>query len=163
MKQTSSYQKLSRILIVHLGRFDNQMMKIPIATPVPFYMDCFCMDCMESIERVGTSIHRYTLMSVIVHLGLTANSGHYIAYVRSSEKNPQPGFVCDALQCCQIKIKPTQGNGNDQPGDSQWYICDDDHITPISQINLETKMKNDAKIKTPYVLLYVRDDILTAQ
>ena len=163
MKQTSSYQKLPRILIVHLGRFDNRMMKVDIATPTPFNMDCFCVDCMESIERDGTSKHRYTLMSVIVHSGPTPQSGHYIAYVRSTEKNPQPGFVCGALPCCQINIKVAQPNGNDQPGDNQWYICDDDRITPILEQNLQAKMRIDASIRTPYVLFYVRDDILTAQ
>lgn len=157
MRQTSSYQKLPRILIVHLGRFDNQMKKVHIATPTPFNMDCFCVECMASIERVGTSVHRYTLTSVIVHSGLTPQSGHYIAYVRSSKKNPQPGFVCDALPCCQINIEAAQS------GNNQWYICNDDRITPISEENLKTRMENEAAIRTPYVLFYVRDDILTAQ
>ncbi|XP_055296038.1 ubiquitin carboxyl-terminal hydrolase 12-like [Sitodiplosis mosellana] len=163
MRQTTSYRKLPRILIVHLGRFDNKMNKVHIATPTPFNMDCFCLDCMESIGKDGTSVHRYTLMSVIIHLGATPKSGHYIAYVRSSEKNPQPQFWCAGPSCCHINMKPAQPNGSDQPGDNQWYICDDDRITPILERDLQVKMEREADLRTPYVLFYVRDDMLTVQ
>merc|ERR1719186_2499783 len=48
-------------------------------------MDCFCVDCRESPESTPRNFHKYQLYAVILHLGATLASGHYIAYVRAGD------------------------------------------------------------------------------
>lgn len=66
------YPKLPQILIVHLLRFNNRGEKHQVATPVPFTMDCFCTECKNVTLYDEEMLHRYNLISAIVHLGGTA-------------------------------------------------------------------------------------------
>lgn len=151
------YPRLPRFMIVQLSRFDSNMNKIETATPIPFTMACFCVDCVNSIRNEGNSMHQYHLYGIILHVGSTLRSGHYISYVKFSIENP----ACPDEICCQIQ--PDNVNRNDGNGGTnhiEWIICDDDEITPISKMCLETKLKEEANFKTPYVLFYARDDTL---
>lgn len=162
LKQTYSYERMPRVLIVHLGRFDNQLNKICTPTPISFGMNCFCIECMERIRCGGLSAHHYRLVSVIIHVGNTPTSGHYIAYVRAPEKSQQPQFECQT--CCDINIKSDKLQRHDGPTHhQQWYICNDRVITPIFEKNLKEKIEQEAADRTPYVLFYVKYDNHTEQ
>merc|ERR1712008_278394 len=60
--------------------------------PTPFTMNCFCTQCLPpdtplcppGERRLLPPKHHYRLFAVIMHLGATLASGHYIAYVRAS-------------------------------------------------------------------------------
>ena len=57
--------------------------------PTPFTLDCFCTESSGS----GGGRHKYRLYSVILHLGASLASGHYIAYVRAGDTS------IDYFQC----------------------------------------------------------------
>ncbi len=83
--------------------------KINDYIPTPFAMDCFCSRCMDAAAAEAAAAegappprpggrqrhqqqsvppqprHHYRLYAVIMHLGATLASGHYIAYVRASQ------------------------------------------------------------------------------
>lgn len=145
------------ILVMQLCVFDNNMDKIFIDTQIPFELNCFCENCMASIDDGGNVLHKYNLFGIIIHVGGAITSGHYVAYVRQLKENHPKEFQCLSQTCCEIKIMPTESN---LTNDNEWYICDDDTITPISQTRLIEKLKDDAFYKTPYVLFYARNDIL---
>ena len=49
--------------------------------PTPMQLDCFCEHCQASPE---SPVHSYKLYAIIMHLGATMASGHYVAYTRVS-------------------------------------------------------------------------------
>lgn len=145
-KQKTSFPELPRILVVHLGRFDNQLNKVNTDTPTPFLLDCFCNDC----NTTANESHQYQLYALITHLGIQPTSGHYIAYVRSF--NGSPTTCEDFSECCEIKM-------NSLPK-GYWLRCDDDRITSISPTNFAEKMETHAELTAPYILFYARKDII---
>lgn len=149
------YPRLPRFMIVQLSRFDNDMNKIEMATPIPFTMNCFCVDCLNSVREIGESMHQYNLYGIILHVGSTPRSGHYISYVKSLIGNAP----CPNETCCQIQL--AECNWNDGTNDIEWLICDDDEIIAISERRLQDKLHDEAENKTPYILFYARDDAPT--
>lgn len=149
MTQSYTYQKLPLILIVQLGRFNERLEKVDTVAPISFDLKCFCESCIG-----GRTAHRYSLVGVIVHTGLTSKSGHYIAYVRAPQQ--ESPLQCSSQSCCQINVKANR---------NEWFICNDDDITRIPEVDLMNKMKSEseAKSKTPYVLFYARNDIHAVQ
>merc|ERR1719384_2275291 len=98
-QRSVQYELLPKILVLQLKRFtaaSNKsafMSKINDFIPTPFTMNCFCTQCMPpdsplcppgSEQRMLPPKHHYRLFAVIMHLGATLASGHYIAYVRAS-------------------------------------------------------------------------------
>ena len=97
-QRSVQYELLPKILVLQLKRFtaaSNKsafMSKINDFIPTPFTMNCFCTQCMPPDmppQPPGESSptppkHHYRLFAVIMHLGATLASGHYIAYVRAS-------------------------------------------------------------------------------
>lgn len=156
-KQMPSYPKLPQILIVQLGRFDNEMRKITAETPIPFKLDCFCEECIEyGREYGGGSPHQYILVSAIIHAGLTLKSGHYYAYVRSTVNGSESQLQRENEEtCCQVNIKGAKAD--------EWFVCDDDRIKPITETEVKEKIKGDSRYRTPYILFYVREDLITTQ
>lgn len=158
------YPKLPRILIVQLSRFDNAMNKVKTATPTPSKLNCFCTVCIESRKNNDKMKHEYHLYGMIVHLGRTPKSGHYMAYVRSMKAASEKHSQCESRSCCQINAKLMDSNeNNDTTTDNNWYICDDEQITIISQTDFDEKIKDEATLRTPYILFYARNDIIEAQ
>lgn len=51
--------------------------------PTPLMLPCFCEQCCQLPE--DDRPHNYQLYGVIMHLGATIASGHYVAYVRASD------------------------------------------------------------------------------
>ena len=61
------------------------MSKLNDYMPTPLILDCFCEECVEAHTSRGDVKHRYQLYGVIMHLGATIASGHYVAYVRAAD------------------------------------------------------------------------------
>ena len=86
-----NFQNVSKFSL-QLKRFTatgnkNYMSKINDYIPTPLTMNCFCTTCLHpgSKEPKEQPQHHYRLYAVIMHLGATLASGHYIAYVRASD------------------------------------------------------------------------------
>lgn len=71
-------------MVLQLKRFTTTaagVQKVNSYLPTPLDLECFCESCCKG----DTSQHHYQLCCVIMHLGGTMASGHYIAYVRASD------------------------------------------------------------------------------
>ena len=84
-QRSVSYEVLPSVLVLQLKRFTTVASKTYVSKltdfiPTPFTLDCFCSECNN-----GSSKHKYQLYSVILHLGASLASGHYIAYVRAGD------------------------------------------------------------------------------
>lgn len=102
-QRTVSYEVLPTVLVLQLKRFTTTasrtyVSKLTDYIPTPLIMDCFCQKCRESPDG---PIHKYQLYSVILHLGASLASGHYIAYVRAGDVN------FDYFQCNRPGIPDT--------------------------------------------------------
>lgn len=81
------FEKLPNIMVLQLKRFTTStsgVQKVNTYLPTPLEMECFCEGCCKVDERESPP-HRYQLCCVIMHLGGTMASGHYIAYVKASD------------------------------------------------------------------------------
>jgi ubiquitin carboxyl-terminal hydrolase 1 len=88
-QRSVQYEVLPRIMVLQLKRFTatgnkNYMSKINDYIPTPLSMNCFCTECLQAGGKEQPK-HHYRLYAVIMHLGATLASGHYIAYVRASD------------------------------------------------------------------------------
>jgi len=95
-QRSVSYDVLPTVLVLQLKRFTTVASKTYVSKltdfiPTPFTLDCFCTECSK--PGPGGGRHRYRLYSVILHLGASLASGHYIAYVRAGDT------TVDYLQC----------------------------------------------------------------
>ncbi|KAJ1527875.1 hypothetical protein ONE63_007813 [Megalurothrips usitatus] len=90
-RRSVKYESLPPLLILHLKRFSSTfgsmvcMSKVNDYMPTPLILDCFCDECLEAISKDEDVKHRYQLYGVIMHLGATIASGHYVAYVRAAD------------------------------------------------------------------------------
>ena len=71
--------------------------KVTDYMPTPVDLECFCNQCCHLPEKEHP--HQYKLFGVVMHLGTTLESGHYIAFVKASHN------VCQYLNCHQEKKK----------------------------------------------------------
>lgn len=60
--------------------------------PTPFTLPCFCEECLK-IKRADERPHSYSLYAIIMHIGATIASGHYVAFVKTSD-NAQDYLLC---------------------------------------------------------------------
>ena len=93
-QRSVSYEVLPTVLVLQLKRFTTVASKTYVTKltdfiPTPFILDCFCAEC----NSANPGKHRYQLYSVILHLGSSLASGHYIAYVRAGDSS------LDYVQC----------------------------------------------------------------
>lgn len=120
-------------------------------------MDCFCLACDKLPDNAKNKDHQYRLYGVIVHQGRTIKSGHYMAYVRSFEENVEHG--CEYENCCKLNIKRTKSDQNDETVNHSWYLYNDDKVTKVSQTDFDSKFREEAMRKSPYILFYARNDL----
>lgn len=81
-----SFERLPNIMVLQLKRFTTTVagvQKVNSHLPTPLEMACFCDTCCHLPD--GVPQHRYQLCCVIMHLGGTMASGHYIAYVKATD------------------------------------------------------------------------------
>lgn len=67
------------------------MAKVNDHMPTPFTLACFCEECQE-IERKDDRPHCYHLYAIIMHLGATIASGHYVAFVKTLDNSQEYTF-----------------------------------------------------------------------
>ena len=96
-QRSVSYDVLPTVLVLQLKRFTTVASKTYVSKltdfiPTPFTLDCFCSECSKP-NVSSDRRHKYRLYSVILHLGASLASGHYIAYVRAADTS------LDYLQC----------------------------------------------------------------
>lgn len=53
--------------------------------PTPLTLECFCEECLSLNSQQLTRAHSYQLYAIIMHLGATIASGHYVAYVKAQD------------------------------------------------------------------------------
>ncbi|XP_063230219.1 ubiquitin carboxyl-terminal hydrolase 1 [Bacillus rossius redtenbacheri] len=88
-RRSVCYETLPRLLVLQLKRFSSTfgsmvcMSKVNDYMPTPLRLACFCEKCLLLPEEERP--HEYELYGVIMHLGATIASGHYVAYVRASD------------------------------------------------------------------------------
>ncbi len=87
-QHTVSYDVLPNILVLQLKRFTTAASRVHASKltdyiPTPLALDCFCQKCRDG----DGPRHKYRLYSVILHLGASLASGHYIACVRAADIN----------------------------------------------------------------------------
>lgn len=95
-----SYERLPNLLVLQLKRFSttaNGTEKINNYIPSPLILECFCEKC--SMQLNGHKLHSYQLYGVIMHVGSTMASGHYIAYTRASD------YHYEYVNCCRDNSK----------------------------------------------------------
>lgn len=159
--QTKSYPQLPRILIFHLSRFDNSMNKKQMITPTPMELNCFCTLCLGKTKTDECVDHKYRLYGVVVHLGVTLRSGHYMAFTRKFKERPEHSeSMCSSINCCQPKFEQTQTERNDEMANGLWYNCNDEVVSVLSGAELHAKINQKGTVNTPYILFYVRNDLL---
>lgn len=86
-KRSVRYESLPRLLTLQLKRFSSSygsvISKVIDFMPTPLNLSCFCEECSHQPDSQRK--HRYQLFGVIMHLGATMASGHYVAYVRGRD------------------------------------------------------------------------------
>ena len=130
-QRSVQYELLPKVLVLQLKRFtaatnkSAYMSKINDFIPTPFTMNCFCVQCLPPDGPLlgpppppGGTLppkHHYRLFSVIMHLGATLASGHYIAYVRASVD-----LNLDYSQCPRAsQMANSTANGSNAQQDSR--------------------------------------------
>ncbi|KAG5878430.1 hypothetical protein JTB14_026303 [Gonioctena quinquepunctata] len=81
------FEKLPNMMVLQLKRFTTStsgVQKVNTYLPTPLALQCFCESCCK-MEGAEATAHQYKLCCVIMHLGGTMASGHYIAYVKASD------------------------------------------------------------------------------
>ncbi|KAL3278061.1 hypothetical protein HHI36_013406 [Cryptolaemus montrouzieri] len=79
------FERLPNMMILQLKRFNTStsgVHKVNTYLPTPLELDCFCESCCNSEDEEFP--HYYRLCCIIMHLGGTMASGHYITYVKAS-------------------------------------------------------------------------------
>ncbi|XP_054280513.1 ubiquitin carboxyl-terminal hydrolase 1-like isoform X1 [Macrosteles quadrilineatus] len=107
-RRNISYDTLPRLLILHLKRFSSSygscVQKVNEYMPTPIELSCFCNKCKDLEERLKP--HRgYQLYGIIMHLGSTLASGHYVSYVCGRDT------VMDSANCTRDKRKTASLSG----------------------------------------------------
>ncbi|XP_013792188.1 ubiquitin carboxyl-terminal hydrolase 1-like [Limulus polyphemus] len=144
------------VLILQLGRFDCQtsfreqagMSKLNNHCPVPLRLPSF-----------HNENHCYCLFAVVIHKGLSVNSGHYVTVVSSSSYTKLDEMVSRTKQtssrshgtCC----------GLDSANLKSWFFCDDDKVQVISEEEMEMHLSAVSPLgptATPYLLFYQKLD-----
>lgn len=118
----------------------------------------------------------YTLVAVIVHAGVSSESGHYYCYCRNSASRKvveklssevSDGLTCldnriaedeqeektDALSVQKIGVVSSDEKCEDASLKSEWYLFNDSLVSRVDASNLE-KIQTDHPRDTPYVFIY---------
>lgn len=111
-----SYEKLPRLLVIHLKRFSGGMEKINSYIPTPFTLQCFCNRCLELPD--DEKLHTYKLYSVITHVGATMSVGHYVAYTCSLDIQNEYRFCPNERTKLPLLVSGGTTSVNGQNGDN---------------------------------------------
>ncbi|XP_076366284.1 uncharacterized protein LOC143255077 isoform X9 [Tachypleus tridentatus] len=143
-----------QVLILQLGRFNCQtsfkeqvgMSKLNTHCPVPLQLPSFHKED-----------HCYCLFAVVIHKGLSVNSGHYVtvvsgsSYTKLSTAKEFSSIPHDT--CCALNLSQHIDSTNIKP----WFFCDDDKVQLISEKEVEMHLSSASPLgptATPYLLFY---------
>lgn len=150
----TSYEVLPRLLILQMQfEFDvvgNEYVKAKGLVPLPLELQCFCLECKDGRPNDN---HKYHLNSIVVHVGVSTEGGHYFTFVR----HLNPGGNNES--CCRIKINAGSIRGKNLR--ETWLKCNDTNITVISKDDMENIFRNE--IHKPHLIFYARNDIVAQQ
>lgn len=155
-RRSVHYEKLPRLLVLQLKRFSLSFgstvhtSKVNDYMPTPMQLDCFCEHCQAIPE---SPLHSYKLYAIIMHLGATMASGHYVAYTRVCPS------IADYASCPRAKAMPSSlspntnrpnaerstGNSNSGGGILRFF-------KPKSSTALNTESINNSGGATPLTL-----------
>ena len=93
----------------------------------------------ENVYDKAPRYEKYSLYAVIVHAGLTSETGHYFCYARRS---------------CFTNLRSS--NVADQKRANTWYNFNDERVTEASFDEVTGKSDGVDSRKVPYVLIYKR-------
>ncbi|CAH1155243.1 unnamed protein product [Phaedon cochleariae] len=92
------FEKLPKMMVLQLKRFTTTtsgVQKVNTYLPTPLVLRCFCETCCKMEDTDRPPHHRYQLCCVIMHVGGSMASGHYITYVRGGNDAAPPRDYCD--------------------------------------------------------------------
>uniref|UniRef100_A0A146M471 Ubiquitin carboxyl-terminal hydrolase 1 n=1 Tax=Lygus hesperus TaxID=30085 RepID=A0A146M471_LYGHE len=92
-KRCVKFETLPKLLTLQIKRFSSSgygsvVSKVNEHMPTPLILGCFCEECQAKQNASPGWVnpeHQYNLYSVIMHLGATMASGHYVAYVKARD------------------------------------------------------------------------------
>ncbi|KAL1140878.1 hypothetical protein AAG570_000806 [Ranatra chinensis] len=90
-KRCVKFETLPKLLTLQIKRFSSGfgsvVSKVNEHMPTPLTLGCFCESCQTSGTGHPIEQHQYHLYGVIMHLGATIASGHYVAYVKARDSS----------------------------------------------------------------------------
>ncbi|XP_068178598.1 ubiquitin carboxyl-terminal hydrolase 38 [Antennarius striatus] len=136
------------------------------------------IDGPQQINRGETSVQSvvYVLSSVVMHSGLSSESGHYYSYGRNingrdGTQHPVNHFAlkedlgtgqaeCSASTCSALSIPPEQGNtlSNGSQEAKDWLLFNDSRVT-FSSFHSVQNITNRFPKDTAYVLMYRKQEL----
>jgi hypothetical protein len=125
IEETRQFETVPKQLLIGLKRFDNNSSKInsPVDMPLDLYLS-------PEMTKENEEVH-YCLAKVIVHIGSTLGSGHYVYYEKKPTKN--------------------------QAGEDEWLKFNDAQVTTISSEEMTDILQGKKdRSETSYMHLYER-------
>lgn len=142
----TQYNEMPNILILHLlsygltstndGNLNAQ--KLSNRSKLASYFNCICEQCnLNEFKK-----HIFKLYAVVMHSGISLNSGHYTAYINY-----------------HILMKNTQISSYDTDDDIEWLHFDDSKVKHLSSIEFNRKII-ESNYDSPYILFYIKENIV---
>lgn len=126
-KHSISINRLPRILVIHLKRFSTHTVSKAmgnIAIPLSLSFSQWTTPTCSNRSAI------YQLYSIVVHIGTSCQSGHYIILIRKS--------TCDTCS-----------------SDYNWILFDDDKVSQVSTNYVISLLSpTPASNATPYIVFY---------
>jgi ubiquitin C-terminal hydrolase len=151
----TQYNEMPNILILHLlsygltstndGNLNAQ--KLNNRSKLASHFNCICEKCKSNELK-----HIFKLYAVVMHSGISLNSGHYTAYINYN--------VCmnNNINLTNIQITSL----NDDSNIIEWLHFDDSKVKYLSSIEFNRKII-ESNYDSPYILFYIKENIVDNQ
>jgi len=184
-RRSISYKTLPPVLLLQLARFGSAgwgyQEKLLDHIPIPLVLPCFCSQCINAEKPIHAE---YQLYGIIMHIGATLASGHYIALIKTEMAlkdsagascqnlkkcwgiwkyiSKNPSLTCAVNSCCNVllnsKTKEDTGKRKAPVEKSDdWLILDDEDVKLCSMSELIEELSEKQcteSTHTPYLLFY---------
>ncbi|EGG01722.1 ubiquitin C-terminal hydrolase [Melampsora larici-populina 98AG31] len=101
----------------------------------------------DLIKDVGSNVTgQYELCGIVTHKGISADGGHYLAWVRCDSAKANPNLN----QASSSQASPEEFEDPDQ---QEWYKFDDDKVSVVKRDKITT-LDGGGEDSTAYLLLY---------
>ncbi|KAH9821002.1 ubiquitin C-terminal hydrolase [Melampsora americana] len=101
----------------------------------------------DLIKDVGANVTgQYELCGIVTHKGISADGGHYLAWVRCDAAKANPNLN-------QASSSPTSPEEFEDPDQQEWYKFDDDKVSVVKRDKITT-LDGGGEDSTAYLLLY---------